>query len=63
MSMRTHTLVTHLPAEDAYKLVEFLDQLRDLLMQAYGEEMKAMLQAASQHDPTSEALDMKDDLF
>lgn len=63
MSMRIHTLVTHLQAEDAYRLVEFLDQLRDRLIQPYSEEMKAMLQAASQHDPTSEAHDMKDDLF
>lgn len=63
MNMRVHTLVTHLQAEDAYQLVEFIDQLRDILIQSYGEEIKAMLQAASYHDPTQEMHDIQDDLF
>jgi hypothetical protein len=51
MTMRISTLVTHLRPEDAYTLVEFLDQLRDMLMRTYGDEMKAMLQEASQREP------------
>ncbi len=47
MSMRTHRLVTHLQAEDALALIEFLDQLRDVLMQSYEEEIRTMLQAAT----------------
>lgn len=49
MTMRAHQLVTHLRPEDAYTLIEFLDQLRALLMDAYGEEVTAMLQQASPH--------------
>ncbi len=51
MSMRVHQLTTYLRPEDAYTIVEFLDQLRDMLMQAYGDEIKIMLQEASQHNP------------
>jgi hypothetical protein len=51
MSMRVHTIVTRLRPEDAYTLIEFLDQVRDMLMQTYGDEMTAMLQEASQREP------------
>ena len=51
MSMRVNTLVTHLRCEDAVTLVEFLDQLRAMLMQTYGDEMQALLQEASQRKP------------
>jgi hypothetical protein len=47
MIMRTNTLVTHLRPEDAYTVVEVLDQLRDLLMATYGGEITAMLQKAA----------------
>lgn len=50
MSMRVHTIVTHLRAEDAYTLVEFIDQLRAMLMNTYGDDIKAMLQEASQRE-------------
>ena len=50
MSMRVQTIVTHLRAEDAYTLVEFLDQLRAMLMHTYGDEIKVMLQEASQRE-------------
>ena len=49
MSMRVHTIITHLRAEDAHTLIELLDQVNDALMQAYGGDVKAMLQEASQH--------------
>lgn len=48
MSMRVNTIITHLRAEDAYTLIEFLDQVRDALIQTYGDDVKAILQAASQ---------------
>lgn len=44
MNMRVHRLVTYMQAEEAYTLVEFLDQLRATLMQAYGDEITCMLQ-------------------
>ncbi len=47
MSMRIHQMVTHLRPEDAYSIVEFLDQLRDMLLQAYGEDIRTMLQEAA----------------
>ena len=48
MSMRVNTIITHLRAEDAYTLIEFLDQVRDALIHTYGDDVKAILQAASQ---------------
>ena len=47
MSMRVHKIVTHLRPEEAITLIEFLDQVREVLMQNYGDEMKTMLQEAS----------------
>ena len=60
MSMRVNTIVTHLRAEDAYTLVEFLDQLRAMLMHTYGDEIKVMLQEASQRELE---LPSQDELF
>jgi hypothetical protein len=47
MSMRTHRLTTYLRPEQAFTLIEFLDQVREVLMQAYGDEIVAMLQQAT----------------
>jgi hypothetical protein len=47
MTMRINRLVTHLRPADAYTLIEFLDQLREVLMDTYGDEIIAMLQEAS----------------
>ena len=47
MSMRVNTIITHLSPEEAITLIEFLDQLREVLMQTYGDDMKTMLQEAS----------------
>jgi len=44
MSMRVSKIVTYLRPEDAYTIVEFLDQLRDMLMQTYGDDIKEFLQ-------------------
>jgi hypothetical protein len=48
MSLHVHKLATHLRPEEAATLVEFLDQLREVLMQAYGDDIATMLQQASQ---------------
>ena len=45
MSMRIHTIVTHLRPDDAHTLIEFLDQLRAVLMQTYGPDIEAMAAA------------------
>jgi len=47
MSMRTHKLRTYLQAQEAHTLIEFLDQLREVLMHAYGDDIAAMLRQAS----------------
>ncbi len=48
--MRVNKIVTYLQPGEAYTLVEFLDQLRDVLMQTYGDDITAMLKEASQED-------------
>jgi len=50
MSMRVNTIVTHLRAEEAFALIEFLDQVREVLLRTYGDDVKAMLQEASQRE-------------
>jgi hypothetical protein len=40
--MRIIKIVTRLRPEDAHTLIEFLDDARDTLMQAYGWEIRAM---------------------
>ena len=47
MSMRVNTIVTHLRPEEALTLIEFLDQVREVLMRSYGDDVKAMLQQAA----------------
>lgn len=47
MSMRIIKIVTRLRAEEAHTLIEFLDEVRDMLMQTYGPEIRAMLQHAT----------------
>jgi hypothetical protein len=60
--MRTHRLTTYLQAEEACTLIEFLDQLRDMLLEAYGDDITAMLQQASaQQQQQREPMDLFDD--
>ena len=61
MTMRVNTIVTHLRPEDAYTLIDFLDQLRAMLVQTYGKEITAMLQDALQ--PECEKENGPDDEF
>jgi len=53
MTMRVSRITTHLRPEDAYTIIEFLDQLREMLMQAYGDEIMALLQEASPRESGS----------
>ena len=46
MSMRIIKIAAHLRPEGAHTLIEFLDDVRDTLMQTYGAEIRAMLQEA-----------------
>jgi hypothetical protein len=55
MSMRVNMIVTHLRTEETITLIEFLDQLRDVLMRIYGDEVTAMLQDASQRARSASA--------
>jgi len=57
MTMHINTIVTHFRPEDAYTLIEFLDQLRAVLMQTYGDEMRTLLQEASPREPRVECDD------
>lgn len=50
MSLRITQLITHLQPEDAYTLIESLEQLRNALMQTYGDDIRAMLQEAASQD-------------
>lgn len=59
-----HRLVTHLQAEQAYTLVEFLDQIRGVLMQAYGDEVTSMLrQAEARASPDDDWLNHHEEPF
>jgi hypothetical protein len=57
MSMRVNKIVTHLRPDDAYTLIEFLDHLRDVLMQTYGDEINAMLREASPREAQTGEMD------
>ena len=60
MTMRVNQITTHLRPEDAYTIVEFLDQLRAMLMQTYGDEIVALLQEASPRESGSSDAGMED---
>ena len=64
MTMRVSKITTHLRPEDAYTIVEFLDQLREMLMQTYGDEIMAMLQEASPRGsgPSDEGKDERSEI-
>ena len=47
MSLRVHTIITHLSPDEAMTLIDFLDQVRDVLLETYGGEIRAVLQEAS----------------
>lgn len=47
MNMRILPLALHLPPEQALTLLELLDQLRDLLVETYGDDIAALQRAAT----------------
>ena len=53
MSMHVHKLVTHLTASDALSVIDVLDQLREVLMASYGDDIQQMLKDAQRSDATS----------
>lgn len=53
MSLRILPLALHLTPEQALTLLELLDQLRELLLQAYGDEITTMLSAATSSLPAA----------
>lgn len=59
--MRTHRLTTYLRAEEACTLIEFLDQVRDMLLETYGDDITAMLQQNSAQQHQCEPRDLFDD--
>ena len=60
MTMRVSQITTHLRPEDAYTIIEFLDQLRAMLIATYGDEIVALLQEASPRGPGSSDEGMED---
>ncbi|MDZ7750266.1 MAG: hypothetical protein U5S82_23980 [Gammaproteobacteria bacterium] len=46
MSMKVLRLYTHWQAEDAYSVLTFIDELREQIINEYGEEIVQMLQEA-----------------
>jgi hypothetical protein len=54
--MRILTLTLHLQPEEAYTLVECIDQLREGLMQHYADDIAAMLQQAAARDIADDPL-------
>ena len=59
--MRTHRLTTYLQAEEACSLIEFLDQVRDMLLETYGDDITTMLQQNSAQQHQCEPRDLFDD--
>ena len=57
MTMRVSTLITHLRPEQAHTLIECLEQLRDALLQTYGQDIRALLQEAAASHESSDADD------
>ncbi|NVD97731.1 hypothetical protein [Massilia sp. BJB1822] len=59
MTMRTLPVLTHLTSEQACTPLELLDHVRDLLAQAYGGDIAAMLRATipCRSQATTEASD------
>jgi len=64
MSMKTTRLRTYWSASEASSVIEFLDLLRDLLWDHYGEQITAMLQEAAvaqANDDDQNGIDFDDD--
>ena len=42
-AVRVNTIITHLSPEEAITRIEFLDQVREVMMQTYGDDIKKLL--------------------
>jgi hypothetical protein len=60
MSMRVNTIITHLRAEDAITLIEFLDQLREVLARTYGREIMDLMQRVGAQQEAAQSPDDAD---
>lgn len=47
MTLKITPIRTHWEAEEAWTVIEFLDELRDLLWQTYGDQITDMLREAA----------------
>lgn len=47
MTMRVNTVIMHFRAEEAFALIEFIDQLRAMLIETYGDDIRALLQSVA----------------
>ena len=63
MSMRIHKFATYFRPEDAYTLIEFIDQLRESLMQNYGAEISVLLQEATSQQQQAPGCEFDDDVM
>ncbi len=52
MTLRFNQIVTHFQPEEALTVIEFLDQLHDVLMNTYGEQIEQRLREVSPPDTT-----------
>ena len=53
-------LTTHWDAADAYAVIAFLDELRNVLLASYGDDIAAMLKASS-HDHRQQQFEFSED--
>jgi hypothetical protein len=60
--MRVNTLVMHLEPDQAYALIELIDQLKQRLLESYGDDIQAMLQEASALTSRDESDEHDDEL-
>ena len=57
MMMKVTQLVTYFDASDADTVIAFIDDLRELLWNTYGDEIIAMRLAEEEHQPDRESPD------
>lgn len=63
MTMKLMQLRTHWNADDAYAVISFLDELRDMLWATYGDDIIAMQRdAATPHADDADACDINDNI-
>lgn len=61
MTMKLTQLTTHWDAGDAYCVITFLDELREVLLAVYGNDIEEMLKQASSHNQSDHPTFEKDD--